>query len=367
MRIPEEQGVVEHIKGWIIPVMLLFLILALLSGRTLLPLWSPLTWAILLAFIASPLHHGLLRLVGPRHRNLAAFLTTILVALLLVGPSLAAGIAASHEAIALFGRFSDVIGSIDTSKGFSLEAFLPQKILDELLPMFEKYPFLKEGTQQVLRWMTSTAIRVSRNFLGNIVTLSYHLIVIFVSFFFILRDGHLLVSYVGDLVPLMKDERKEFMLRAVVVLRAVVFGVIVTAGVQGFLGTLGWWFVGLPNPLLAGLMMGLLAMIPFVGTPIIWIPGAIYLFTEGKVTDCAVLLFWGVCVVSSIDNFLRPFFISEKGRISTLLVFLGAFGGLASWGFIGLFIGPLILSLSVFFLNSYRRAWKIYRTESGGD
>jgi predicted PurR-regulated permease PerM len=227
--------------------------------------------------------------------------------------------------------------------------------------MFERYPILKDGTQQLLSWGTSTMLRLSRNFLGNIVTLVYHQIIIFIAFYFLLRDGHVFLKYFKDIIPLISVERDEFMHRANVVLRAVVFGVVVTAGVQGILGAVGWWFVGLSSPLLAGALMALLAMIPFVGTPTVWIPGSFYLFLVGNAKDGVILILWGLCVVSTVDNFLRPYFISEKAKMSTLLIFFGAFGGLTAWGFIGLFVGPLILSLFVFSLDSYRKAWSLYQ------
>lgn len=337
--------------------------LAGLSWMTVSSLFRPLTWAMLLAFITYPVYHFLLGLFGPKHRDLAAILVTLLVILLLALPTISAGVVASREAINLFGRLTDLVGNLDTSKGFRLEMFLPDSIVRELLPMFEKYPFLKDGTQQFVSWLTSTMVRVSRGFLGNIVTLGYHQIIIFIAYYFLLRDGNLILAYLRDIVPLMSDERQEFMHRAEVVLRAVVFGVIITAGVQGVLGAIGWWFVGLSSPLLAGGLMALLAMIPFVGTPTVWVPGSIYLFMSNDLKGCAILALWGLCVVSTVDNFIRPYFISEKANMSTLLVFLGAFGGLATWGFIGLFMGPLILSLFVFFLDTYRRAWKIYQGE----
>jgi predicted PurR-regulated permease PerM len=230
--------------------------------------------------------------------------------------------------------------------------------------MFEKYPLLKDGTQQFVSWITSTMVRLSRNFLGNIATLVYHQIIIFIAFYFLLRDGHVLLEYFKDIIPLMSDERDEFIRRTGVVLRAVVFGVVLTAGVQGVLGAVGWWFVGLSSPLLAGALMALLAMIPFVGTPTVWIPGSIYLFLVGNNKSALILILWGLCVVSTVDNFLRPYFISGKAKMSTLLVFLGAFGGLAAWGFMGLFVGPLILSLLVFSLDFYRKAWMLYQTQT---
>jgi predicted PurR-regulated permease PerM len=353
---------VKQIKGWIVPFVLLFFILAFLSYTTIFSLFRPLAWAILLAFIFYPAYKTLLKLIGEGHNNIAATSITFLVISLLVVPTLAAGVITSREAIGLFGRVADLLGGIDASKGLSLEMLLPDVIVRELLPMFNKYPILKDGVQQFLSWVTSTMLRLSRDFLGNIVMLVYHQIIIFIAFYFLLRDGHVLLSYFKDIIPLLSSERDEFVHRADVVLRAVVFGIVVTAGVQGVLGALGWWFVGLSGPLLAGALMALLAMIPFVGTPTVWIPGSIYLFLIGNAKSGAILILWGLCVVSTVDNFLRPYFISEKAKMSTLLVFFGAFGGLAAWGFIGLFVGPLILSLFVFSLDSYRKAWILYQT-----
>ena len=357
-----EQNVLKLIKGWIVPFAGLFFGLATLAYITVSSLFRPLAWAMLLAFICYPSYRMVLAVVGKTRRNVGACLITFLVVALVMAPTLSAGVVASREALALFSKLSPLLGNFEPSKGLSLELLLPEVIVRELLPLFNHYPVLTDGVQQLLNWFTTTMLQLSRNFLGNTVTLIYHQIIIFITFFFLLRDGNVILDYIKAIIPLTSDERDEFMQRADVVLRAVVFGIIVTAGVQGLLGAFGWWFVGLSNPLLAGAIMALLAMIPFVGTPTVWVPGSVYLFLVGDIKGCIILLLWGICVVSTVDNFLRPYFISEKANMSTLLIFLGAFGGLASWGFIGVFMGPLILSLFVFFMDSYRRAWAIYQT-----
>ena len=89
--------------------------------------------------------------------------------------------------------------------------------------------------------------------------------------------------------------------------------------------------------------MFMTAMIPFVGTPAIWVPGSAALFLRGDLSGCVILLLWGLLVVSSIDNFIKPIFISEGSKIHMLLIFAGLFGGLYAWGFLGVFVGPLIL------------------------
>ena len=354
---------VRRIKGWILPFVFSFLILASLTYVTLASLFRPLVWAMLLAFISYPLYTLLLRRAFSGRRGLAAMTMTLGVAALLALPMSFAAILIARESYGLFGKVATLVGALDASKGISLNALLPDVILKHLTPLFDEYPFLRDTVRQIAGWVTSTMVRLSQEFLSNLVLMLYHQVIIFVVYFFILRDGHRIVSYFRDIVPLMDDEREAFMSQADNVLRAVVFGVIVTAGVQGVLGALGWGFVGLPNPALAGALMALLAMIPFVGTPTVWIPGALYLFLSDDLKGALILAAWGLGVVSTVDNFLKPYFISEKAKMSTLLVFLGAFGGLAAWGFLGIFLGPLILSLFVFFLDSYRNAWDLYQQE----
>jgi predicted PurR-regulated permease PerM len=129
-----------------------------------------------------------------------------------------------------------------------------------------------------------------------------------------------------------------------------------TAGIQATLGGLGGWFVGLSNPVLFGSMMFFLAMLPFVGTPMVMVPGAIYLYVSGDVKNAAILLAWSLLVVGSIDNLLRPLFIYEGTNAHILMIFTGLIGGIYTWGFLGLFMGPLVLSVAYFMLRLYHTA-----------
>ena len=182
----------------------------------------------------------------------------------------------------------------------------------------------------------------------------FSLVVITISSFFLVRDGRAMVAFVGDLLPLPFHEKKALSLRTQKMLQAVVYGIMFTAAIQATLGGLGWWFVGLPHPVFFGGAMFVTGMIPFVGTPVVWAPGGIVLLMTGHTQEGVLLLLWGGGVVSTVDNFLRPLFISEGSKAHVLLVFVGVLGGLAAWGFLGLFLGPMLLSLSLFLLESYR-------------
>jgi predicted PurR-regulated permease PerM len=198
--------------------------------------------------------------------------------------------------------------------------------------------------------------RLSRELLGNAFGLGFNLLVITVGTFFLTHDGEVILRFARDILPLSPGEKDVFFTRARQMLYAIFYGIILTAGVQGALGSLGWWYVGLPNPVIFGLLMFFLAMIPFVGTPMVIVPGAIYLYVSGDTKDALILLAWGFLVVSSIDNLLRPLFIYEGTKAHVLMIFIGILGGISAWGFLGLFMGPLVLSVAYFMLKLYHLA-----------
>jgi predicted PurR-regulated permease PerM len=135
---------------------------------------------------------------------------------------------------------------------------------------------------------------------------------------------------------------------------AVFYGVFMTSAVQGLLGGVGWWMVGLPSPLTAGFTMFFFSLLP-TGTVLVWGPGAVYLLIQGHPFKAAILALWGIAIVGAIDNFLRPFFISGRTHMHSLLVFFGVLGGLAAYGIGGLFLGPLLITLFLFLVQVIRR------------
>ena len=208
---------------------------------------------------------------------------------------------------------------------------------------------VRNGAQLVTRFLRT----ISSQIFESILKILFLMLIVAITSFFLVRDGEKMINYISELLPLKSEERSGFIKRTAVMLRAVVCGIIMTAGVQGVLGGAGWWFVGLPHPVFFGFCMFMTAMIPFVGTPAIWLPGSFALLLSNDIKNGVILLLWGLLVVSSIDNVIKPMFISIDIRIDMLLVFIGLFGGLYAWGFIGVFVGPLLLSLGMFLLDIY--------------
>jgi predicted PurR-regulated permease PerM len=131
------------------------------------------------------------------------------------------------------------------------------------------------------------------------------------------------------------------------VTRAVFMGIGLTALAQGLLVGIGFWIAHLPTPLVFAVIAALFALIPVVGTSVVWGLGAIYLLTQGAYGHAIFLVIWGVLVVGTADNFLRPLLIAGRADVPTLAVFIGVVGGLSAFGFIGLFLGPIVLGLLI--------------------
>ncbi|WP_026368919.1 AI-2E family transporter [Aminiphilus circumscriptus] len=361
----QDKTTLRHFKVTAIPFVAIFSLILVLSYMVAVPLASPLAWAALFSFFMHPLYSLLSeRLFRGRFRNIAAALVTGAILLLIVIPGVFAGTMLAREVLRNYGRILDLMvefsGSLDVA---DLKAFLPQWLASRIGPLGDYVDFLRDNLQQAGGWTASRLAALSRAFAQNVFGLVWQLVVITVASFFMTRDGHLIVEYIEAVLPLSEEERLAVMNRARKLLRAVVYGITFTAAIQAVLGATGWAFAGLPTPMLFGILMFLFAMIPFVGTPLVLVPGSLYLLATGETRTGLLLLVWSLGVVSTVDNFIRPLFISEGSGAHILIVFIGVIGGLAAWGFLGIFLGPLVISLFVFFLDSYRRILEIQRRQ----
>jgi predicted PurR-regulated permease PerM len=149
-----------------------------------------------------------------------------------------------------------------------------------------------------------------------------------------------------ELVPMSRPEKERLFSHLASVLRAMVYGTGVTALVQGALIAVGFAIIGLPSPIVFGVLAALLALVPMAGTPVVWVPAVIVLALQQRYGAAAFMLVWGGFVVT-IDNFLRPWLVAGKAHVGTLTVFIGVLGGVAAFGPIGIFLGPLVLALAI--------------------
>lgn len=193
-------------------------------------------------------------------------------------------------------------------------------------------------------------------FVGGAVGFVVEVFFVIFTMYYLFRDGEGLRTAAYDMVPLSGPQAREIFDRTGEVISASVYGVLVIAVIQGVLGGLAFWVLGLPSPLLWGVVMIFLSMIPMAGAFIVWVPAAIYLGITGHWVSALILTVWGAVVIGSIDNFLRPKLVGEKTRLHELLVFFSVLGGLQVFGVIGLVLGPVIVAITIALLDVLRHA-----------
>jgi predicted PurR-regulated permease PerM len=203
--------------------------------------------------------------------------------------------------------------------------------------------WLITGTKRILETLASSGGAVMLGALGTIVSFVLTLFVLF----FVLRDGPKAAEQVVRMVPIEGQLRERLWQHLIDVTRAVFMGIGLTALVQGVLLGIGFAIAGLPSPLVFGVLGALFALVPVVGTALVWLPATLWLLIQGEPGYALFMAAWGVLAVGSVDNFLRPILISGRAEVPTLAVFIGVMGGLSAFGFVGLFLGPIVLGLVV--------------------
>ena len=320
-------------------------LLAFLVYRVLEPFLAPLAWAVFLGFLLQPAQARLAGWLRGRE-SIAAFLLTVLVLLLFVGPLTALAVAFARQAATLAGMLQDWIGRQE-GKTFADFAGLP--VVGPALAWLDQYAhvsaaevqaWLIEGGRKLLERLASLG---GTAFLGAVGTALSFTAMLFLLFF-VVRDGRAMASGAIALVPLPPARRDALAERVALVTRAVMRGTILTSLVQGFLLGSGFMLVGLPAPVVFGVMAAILSVVPFGGTALVWVPAVAVLALQGRYGAAVALVVVGA-IVSSVDNFLKPLLISGRAYIPTVAIFIGVIGGLTAFGMIGLFLGPVVIAL----------------------
>lgn len=331
-------------------------LLAVAVYRILHPFLGPMAWAAFLAFLLHPLH---LRLTHKLRNSpqASALLLTFGVLVLLLGPL--GGVAAAFAAqvgelvkdaqVALAGQASDGF-TLSDIPGFGspwIQSLLVR--VDQMLGIdtAQLSSWANEGAAQVLQWLAASSGRV---FLGAMGTAVGFVLMMFLLFFFI-RDGHQMLAVVRELVPMREDHKERLFDHLGAVTQAMVVGTGLTALIQGTLVGIAFLIVGLPSPLVFGVIAVLASLLPFGGTALVWVPAAIFLAAQGRFGATTFMVIWGAVLVSLVDNIVRPMLVSGRANVGTLTVFIGVLGGLAAFGAIGLFLGPVVLALIIALLR----------------
>ncbi|MGQ0428724.1 MAG: AI-2E family transporter [Gammaproteobacteria bacterium] len=320
-------------------------LLAFLLFRILEPFLAPLAWALFIGFLLQPAQARLVGWLRGR-ASIAAFLLTLAVLVLFIGPLTALAVAFAHQAAALAVLLQPWIAG---QEGRTFADFASLPVVGPALAWLDQYAhvsaaevqaWLLEGGRRLLERLAAAG---GTAFLGAVGTVLSFTAMLFLLFF-IVRDGRAMAAGAISLVPLPPARRDALTERLALVTRAVMRGTILTAVVQGLLLGIGFAIVGLPAPVVFGVFGAILSVVPFGGTALVWVPAVAVLAFQGRLGAAIALGVVGA-IVSSVDNFLKPLLISGRATVPTLAVFIGVIGGLAAFGMIGLFLGPVIIAL----------------------
>ncbi|OGT99460.1 MAG: AI-2E family transporter [Geobacteraceae bacterium GWB2_52_12] len=326
-------------------LLLIYLLFTILS-----PFLAILVWAGAIGSITHPIYESFLVRCRGRENCAAALMTTAVV-LSLILPLVAVISTLSREA-ALAYTFLE---SSDLTTGGFLQHPAISIWLDKFSPMtgiinIDLDAIFLSAIKNVVGSMLNYSTGIVKNFLGFLIKL----VLMVITLFFIYRDGARFLERFWEVAGLGFKLQSTIVETISRVLGAVMYGIILTCMVQGMLGGLGFWVAGLPSPMLFGTLMAICAPIPLVGTALVWLPGVIYLLLQGHTLTGILLIAWCVLVVSSIDNIIRPLFISGRAKLHILIIVFGVFGGLMAFGITGVVAGPVILALFLVFFEVYR-------------
>jgi predicted PurR-regulated permease PerM len=330
-----------------------FILLALLTVgffAVILPFYGAVFWGAVLALMFEPLYRKLLARMRGRP-NLAALATLGVILLLVILPLALVGVSLVQEVTGVYARVKS--GELDFGRYFEKMVSVMPGWLTGLLDRW--------GVVDVSALQAKIAAALSQRgsaLAGRAVDIGGEALDLIVGFaiamyllFFLLRDGAGVAREIRAAIPLAPEPKERLLERFTTVIRATVKGNILVAAAQGALGGVAFWVLGVHAPLLWGVVMAFLSLLPAVGAALIWAPVALYLLAVGQVWQGLGLILFGVFVIGLIDNVLRPILVGKDTAMPDYVVLIATVGGLALFGLNGFVIGPVIVAM---FLSAWQ-------------
>jgi len=315
-------------------------ILAILTFFLLKPILMSIVMGIILAYIFTPVYKRLYKLI--KSPNFSAFIICILFIALIVIPFWFLTPMIIEQSIKVYFA-SQQIDFITPLKNIFPSLFASQEFSNEISNILHSF----------VTKVTSSLMNSLSNLVINFPTLFLHLLVVFFTFFFVLRDEREIVIYIKSLLPFSKEVQKKLFDYTKGITSSVIYGQIIIGIIQGILTGAGFFIFGVSNALLLSLVAILAGVLPIIGTTIVWLPVAIYLFIGGNTLPALGVMIFGL-MANTVDNFIRPVIVSKATKMHSALVLIGMISGLFFFGILGLILGPLILAYLLVVLEFYR-------------
>jgi predicted PurR-regulated permease PerM len=332
--------------------LLLIIAVSLAFVWILLPFYGAVLWGTVTAILFAPLHRWLLETMGQR-RNLAAFVTVMIIIAVVILPMTLIGASLTREALGFYEKVQS--GELDLIRFFQqVHDVLPAwatSLLDRfgIASLGAVQEKVSAGLMAGSQYIATQALSIGQStfdFIANLFVMLYLL-------FFLLRDEDALTRRIRDAIPLHSEQQGAFLLKFTIVIRATVKGDMLVALLQGTLGGLIFWLLGIGAPLLWAVVMALFSLLPAIGAGLIWLPVAVYLLATGAIWQGVILIAFGTLIIGLVDNFLRPMLVGKDTKMPDYVVLISTLGGIATFGLNGFVIGPVIAAMFI-------AAWDIF-------
>jgi predicted PurR-regulated permease PerM len=329
----------RQIRWW---VLLLVTAVALyLCWLMVKPFMAVLMWAAVLVIVFYPIHRRLVE--RTKKPSLSALISCALVILTILVP-------VTLVTLAVISELSGAVQNVQAGINYLLDPNSPRTgRLFQWVSNYVDVERLRSGeylTQQ-LRGAAGPLAGRTLSVIGGLIGAIVQMFFVIFTMYYLFRDGVRIFDTIRDSRPLNRKQAEAIMGRVKEVVAASVYGVLAIAVIQGTLGGLAFWALGVPSAIVWGVVMTFLSMIPMLGAFLVWVPAAIYLALTGHYVKAILLVLWGTLVIGMIDNFLRPKLVGGRTRLHELLIFFAVLGGLQVFGVLGIVLGPVVLALAM--------------------
>jgi predicted PurR-regulated permease PerM len=323
--------------------------------------FAPLVWAGILALMFYPLTTRLAGwLRGSRAAAAGLLLVVVLVGAIL--PSLYLGSVLVRQATAAYAQLQEAVRGGDVASLLAtLRASRVGTLWTRATPWLDRATF--DPSEVLLRatnWLSDQIVGQATGLARNVLLTLLNFVIMLVALFFFFRDGDRMAANVRPLIPMEPEHTDAVLGRLADTLTAVVQGMVITAVVQGVLAGMGYWLIGdISVSVFLAFVTGLAAFLPLAGPAFVWSGVAGYLLLTGTPWRALGLALWGLLVVSTVDNFIKPLVIGGRARLPTFLLLVSLLGGVREYGFLGVFLGPVVLATLLAFVDIYRDAYRL--------
>jgi len=322
-----------------------FIGLIILSIILIKPYITAILGSVILSYLFYPLYKKLLLVV--RNKSVASILISLLIIILLVTPTFFIANTLLTESSEFFNKLSDF--DFSNIEGKYFEGIFGQNI--------QISAYFKDALNRIL----INILQKTDEFIFNLPQKLVSVGVMFFIMFYLFKEGNQLVFLIKREIPLKAKYKRDLEIKFSSTLYATIYGLILTAVLQGIVASIGLYIFKVSSPIILGIVMIILAMLPYLGAALIWLPISVIKVVTGDVFNGVGLFLYGVLIVSTIDNVFRSYIICSKSGVHPVLVLLGVLGGLHIFGFIGIIIGPLTLAILMVFVELYLSEKKVVK------